>query len=250
MRVLVGTCGWSAKGGRKNYFKYFEVVEVQETFYRLPKEETVIRWRREAPENFRFILKAWQGITHPSSSPTWRKSNIKPVPGSEDKYGFFRPTEEVFKSWRFVKGIAEVLKANLVIFQTPPSFGYSREHLSNIEAFFSSIERGKLMLGWEPRGDWHEHPEELRALLERLDLIHVVDPLRRDPLRVTDVMYFRLHGLGGREVNYKYKYTDDDLTKLRNRVKSFLDEAREVYVMFNNVYMFEDALRFKKVLEE
>ncbi len=249
MKIKVGTCGFSAKGGRKRYYEYFKVVEIQDTFYRLIKPKTAIRWRNQAPEGFEFAIKAWQGITHPTSSPTWRKANVKVSSEKRDKYGFFKPTEEVFKAWEYVKKIAEILKAKVIIFQTPPSFRCTEENIRNMRFFFENIDRGSLLLGWEPRGTWYNHQEVLKEILDKLDIIHVVDPLRHSPLRIPGTAYFRLHGLGGREVNYRYKYTESDLKYLKSIILS-LENVDEVYVMFNNVYMFDDALYFKKILQQ
>ncbi len=86
--------------------------------------------------------------------------------------------------------------------------------------------------------------------LRDLNLIHIVDPFRHKPAVSTDIIYFRLHGIGPGEVNYKYKYTDADLRKLLGIVRSYEKTAREVYVMFNNISMGEDAVRFKAMLLE
>lgn len=59
MPVKVGTCGWSTKGGKQAYYETFNVVELQDTFYKLPQPETVQRWRDEAPPDFELNTKAW-----------------------------------------------------------------------------------------------------------------------------------------------------------------------------------------------
>lgn len=66
------------------------------------------------------------------------------------------------------------------------------------------------------------------------------DPLAARPLW-GEPSYFRLHGLGG----YRYRYTDEDLRSLRSK----LPAGKECYVMFNNVYMEEDARRFLRLLD-
>jgi uncharacterized protein YecE (DUF72 family) len=66
--LKVGCCGFPR--GRKEYFRQFRLVEVQQTFYKMPDLETAIKWRQEAPTDFEFTLKAWQLITHPPTSPT------------------------------------------------------------------------------------------------------------------------------------------------------------------------------------
>ena len=247
MTIKIGTCGWSAKGGKQKYFEYFNVIELQDTFYRLPKVSTAEKWRSIAPEGFEYTLKAWQTITHPPTSPTWRRAGLKIDKDMYNRYGFFRPTREVFNAWDRFNEIVKALKARIIIFQTPSSFKYSGENESNIRNFFSSIRRDNLIFGWEPRGNWYDYPEKLEKILRDLDLIHVVDILRRSPIIDTEIYYFRLHGLGGREVNYRYKYTDNDLKNLKNSVEKYL--PRKIYVMFNNIYMFQDALRFKEIIK-
>ncbi len=240
----MGTCGFSGRGGRKNYYSNFSAVEVQETFYRPVPTDTLRRWRSEAPNHFEFTVKAFQGITHPASSPTWKRAGrFKPTPG----HGFFKPTKEVFEGWELTRSEAQALGASVVVFQTPPSFGPSEENLLNIDAFFTKIDRGSFVLGWEPRGEWYNHTDLLEQVLRRHNLVHVVDPFRHMPLVDSKVQYFRLHGIGRGEVNYSYKYTDEDLARLLSIVDSL--SASKVYVFFNNIYMFDDALRFKEMVE-
>jgi uncharacterized protein YecE (DUF72 family) len=78
-------------------------------------------------------------------------------------------------------------------------------------------------------------------------MVHVVDLLRYDPASSVGLVYCRLHGLGKREVNYAYRYTDDDLQQLARKL-SALEKigCEEAYILFNNVSMFEDAKRFSK----
>jgi len=68
MIIKVGCCGWAVKGGRKAYFKKFKLIELQDTFYNLPRVELAMKWRNMAPEDFEYTLKAWQLITHPHTS--------------------------------------------------------------------------------------------------------------------------------------------------------------------------------------
>jgi uncharacterized protein YecE (DUF72 family) len=69
--LWVGCCGWAA--ARARYFKQFRTIELQSTFYQPSAVDLAEEWRRDAPEDFRFCLKAWQLITHGASSPTYRK---------------------------------------------------------------------------------------------------------------------------------------------------------------------------------
>jgi len=233
VEVLVGTCGFPKS--RRQIYSTLDVVELQETFYNMPNRERMQTLREEAPD-FHFTVKVFQGLTHPADSPTYKRTRgFKPT----ERHGLLKPTEENFQLWNeFVDSVAP-LRPYVLVFQTPPSL----KPESYIYDFFASVAGAGFKVAWEPRGETYKDP----ALIEKvasLGVVIVVDPLKRAPL-VGEIYYFRLHGLPG-EVNYRYKYTDGDLRKLAEIVKSLEGEA--AYVLFNNVYMFDDARRFKSTI--
>ena len=232
--ISVGCCGFP--GAMARYWERFPVVEVQKTFYRPPRLQTAERWRREAPAG-EFTLKAWQLITHEPSSPTYRKAGPEYDPQRKERYGSFRGTEEVWEAWRTTRGIAQALQAKVVLFQCPASFTPTEENMRNLAGFFSRLRGESIRLAWEPRGPWPE--DTVRELCRKFDLVHCVDPFAARPLW-GELCYFRLHGLGG----YRYRYTDEDLHSLRGK----LPAGKPCYVMFNNVFMEEDARRFRALL--
>lgn len=120
MPVLVGCCGWA--GARWKYFEDFPVVELQTTFYQPPSVALAEKWRAVAPADFVFALKAWQLITHPASSPTYRRLRRPVPPEQRDRYGFFRPTGEVWEAWLTTRAIARALRAAVIVFECPASF--------------------------------------------------------------------------------------------------------------------------------
>ncbi|WP_440060141.1 DUF72 domain-containing protein [Thermogladius sp. 4427co] len=246
MGIKIGCCGFPVS--RKKYYGEFNVVELQNTFYDLPSIDWAENLRSEAPGDFEFTIKAWQVITHPASSPTWKKMRRKPR-GDTSNYGFLKPSNENLEALRETVRVAEALKSKIIVLQTPPSLPYSRESVEWVREFFSKasdIAQG-FILGWEPRGEWSK-ARELYDIIEEFGIVHIVDPFRATPhLGKGGVVYFRLHGIGGSEVNYRYKYTDDDLKRLHEIVSKYSVD-REVYVLFNNVYMFDDAARFKRLI--
>ena len=78
MHVHVGTSGYAYKEWRGSFYpekikdremlRYYAerlpAVEINNTFYRQPGRETLLRWAEQVPEGFRFVLKASQRITH------------------------------------------------------------------------------------------------------------------------------------------------------------------------------------------
>lgn len=236
--ILVGTCGFCE--GKKRYFEDFSTVEVQQTFYKILQEKTLQKWRKEAPEDFVFSIKAFQGITHPPTSPTWRRSNVKP---SRD-VGLLRPTKKVFRYWELTLKEAEALGAKFILIQLPKSFKENEESFANAEKFFKQIERRDFEIAVELRG-WSE--KGIEKFVREFDLIDVADPLIRKPLHRKRINYYRLHGSyqEGRII-YKHKYSEEELREMAKKIKEW--DRGESYVYFNNVYMCDDAKRFIQIL--
>ena len=238
MEIKIGTCGFPV--ARKKLFQAVDVIEVQQIFYRFPKKETVRKWREEAPNGFEFTLKAPQLITHPPSSPTYRKAGLEIPENIRDKLGYFRPTREVFEAWDRTLEYAALLHVEIIIFQTPASFRPTRENIANMTEFFKEIPRAGLILGWEPRGNWDD--ETILDICARLDLVHVVDPFKNRSV-YGEIAYYRLHGLGK---GYRWDYSDEELEILYGE----LMDDRPNYVLFNNTNMFQDAVQFKELIRK
>ena len=113
MNALVGTSGFSydewtgafypeklKPADRLGYYaERFRSVEVNNTFYRMPKGEVLARWKDQTPEGFVFVLKASQRITH--------KERLKE---SADSVGYF-----------FENAAALGGKLGPTLFQLPPN---------------------------------------------------------------------------------------------------------------------------------
>lgn len=225
----------------EEYRSRFRAMEVQYTFYRLPRRGTPAGWVSRFGEGFIFTMKAYQGITHPFDSPTWRR--YRHPEGDPERYGYLRPTEENYELWERVLEIAELLGSRFVVFQLPPSFAKNSENLGNLVAFFGSIER-PVAVGVELRNpSWFEEREELAHIFYKLDLVDVLDPFKREPLLETDTVYYRLHGRGK---GYSYDYSDSELELLRRRIDGL--KASRCYVFFNNTEMAKNAQRFQEIL--
>ncbi|MEZ0394641.1 MAG: DUF72 domain-containing protein [Desulfurococcaceae archaeon] len=246
--MRVGCCGFPCS--RRKYFELFDVVELQNTFYELPTIEWAESLRKEAPQGFEFTLKAWQAITHPHSSPTWKKMK-RPPSGSQENYGWLRPTPENFRALERTLEVARALGASLVILQTPASMPRDEDSAAWVKEFLCEASKvaKPVVLGWEPRGPWAEARDALSRIVSDCEIIHVADPFRYEILPNSfRTFYARLHGIGKGEVNYRYKYTDEDLSTLLEKVKANSTSFRRFYIMFNNVYMLDDAMRFKKMV--
>jgi len=234
--VKIGCCGF--RSSRDSYYPLLPAVEIQHTFYQPPQVSTLKRWHEEAPSEFEFTLKAWQLITHQSSSPTYKRLKRELTDDEKAKSGSFRPSRVVKEAWDVTRECARALDAKMVLFQCPASFRPTRVNLENMRKFFVKIEREGLSFCWEPRGAWPR--EVIKDLCEELDLWHVVDPFSERTVTPARC-YFRLHGRQG----WRYSYEDGELEEL----SSMLPRGLKSYVFFNNIEMKKDAVRFKEIVE-
>jgi len=207
-QVLAGTCGFAE--AQRALFRDFKILEAQKTFYQPPKPSTAERWRERAGREFVFTLKAWQLITHEASSPTYRRLKENLPPRLLARAGGFRWNDATRMAWERTTEIADALRADTVVFQTPRRFLPGRDNLRRLRRFFEGIDRGGRRMVFEPRGDARSD-DILRPLLRDLKLVHGVDPVQRRPVG-GGMRYFRLHGRS--TYHYHYRYTDADFDQL------------------------------------
>jgi uncharacterized protein YecE (DUF72 family) len=243
VKLKVGVCGFARS--QDSIFTNLRLLEVQTTFYKPMKKSTAETWRRRAPQEFEFTVKAWQLITHEPASPTYRKAGITIAENERDTYGFFRPTDNVFEAWSVTNEIGAALDAKIVVFQSPARFKENDVNSKNMRDFFRGIEQDRkdITMVWEQRGKWDR--KTIGRLCEELNLIHGVDPFAEAPV-TTGFAYFRLHGSPPGKRMYRYTYTDDDLKRLYDYCLNTGSPA--VFVLFNNETMYDDALRFMKMM--
>jgi uncharacterized protein YecE (DUF72 family) len=234
--VRIGCCGFPTS--HQKYYEKFRVVEIQQSFYDLPLTRTAEKWKKEAPAGFEFTAKAWQLITHESSSPTYRRLKKRIEHNKLSSFGSFKPTDEVAEAWTQFLQFARALGVRKVVFQCPASFRPTPGNRKNMELFFHSVDRAGLDCIWEPRGDWSK--SDIIETCKKCRLTHCTDPFLSLPL-AGSLRYFRLHGIGG----YRYTYSEQDL----HRLLEMIDPGKTHYVMFNNMTMLEDAERFNEIIK-
>lgn len=233
--LRIGTCGWSLAQGA--YFARFSAIEIQNTFYEPPQLATARRWRQAAPPGFAFAVKVWQLVTHPSTSPTYRRLKTHLDETALRECGYFQLTPAVEMALVRTLEVAEALGAQALLFQTPASFAPEERFIRNLRAFFRAHPPAATRLCvWEPRGPW---PEGLVGeLCRELGLVHGVDPFAARPA-TRGTAYFRLHGIGG----YRHRFTDAELDRLASEIRQRLESQEDVWCFFNNVTMADDAAR-------
>ncbi|MCS4504016.1 DUF72 domain-containing protein [Arhodomonas aquaeolei] len=186
------------------YAERFPAVEINGTFYSLPKPETVAGWREQVPEGFRFVLKFSRYGSH-----------IK------------RLREPQASLPRFAE-MAEALGGTLggVLLQLPPRWRPVPERL---DAFLAAAP------AWPWAVEFRDErwlTDEVLGVLRRRDAaLCVHDALAGHPRVATAArVYLRLHG-GAREGG---GYTDAELDDWASWLAAERDAGRAVWAFFNN----------------
>ncbi|HIQ13327.1 MAG TPA: DUF72 domain-containing protein [Thermoprotei archaeon] len=235
--IKIGICGFSTSK-RKIYSK-LKLLEIQKSFYQPGQIETYIRWRNEAPKDFEFTVKAWQGLTHDIKSPTWRRFKGS-LYGEPSNYGGLRLNNETRYAIKKSIEICRAVGSSKLVIQLPPKLEW-REYMIDTLKYISQY---GYTICLEPRNkSWFTG--NVQEILRRLEIVFVTDPFKDGIIDLNnDLIYLRLHGIGG----YRYRYTENDLKRLIQMVNKYID--RDIYILFNNVYMYEDALTLLNLVRE
>lgn len=221
------------------YCSHFPLVEIDTSFYGIPKESTIKQWVEQTPKNFMFVLKAFQGMT---KHKEWSD--------------FYQTEEEMFEAYKqMLTGLLEAGKLKSILFQFPPFFPCTVENVAYLK--FIRKQLPKLPIAVEFRNPtWYQpaYQEKMFQLLTELQLSHVIvdqpqTPGNSVPLvpRVTLPQYtiVRLHGRNfegwgqGKTPNWRatrtlYRYQPEEIAELAQLAKELSVECEDVIFIFNN----------------
>ena len=156
MRLLAGTSGYAFKEWKGAFYPReladdqwlgyyagrFPTVEINNTFYRLPKQEVLSQWAAQVPEQFTFAIKASQRITH----------HARLSAQCEDALGFLLKNTAALGS-----------RMGPILFQCPPNL---KKDLARLRGFLGLLPEGRRYAIEFRHESWFES-EVLDALRDR-----------------------------------------------------------------------------------
>lgn len=239
MKVFIGCSGWNYKDWRgkfypeglaqKNWLEFyaerFNTVEVNNTFYKFPKDATLEKWRKTVPADFNFTLKGSRYITHMK-----KLNDVKESVGKfYDAAGFLNR------------------KLSCLLWQLPPNLHRNDEKLTSFCEMLDS--RRKNVIEFR-HISWFE--PEVYKILEKYNISFcaISSPDFPEEMIVTNKTgYVRFHGKGKNW--YDYYYSDEELKEWHKKISE--TNLEEVYIYFNNdigANSVENALQLKKMFEK
>lgn len=236
--IRIGTSGWHYAHWRGPFYppawptgkflsfyqQYFQTVEINSSFYRLPSVQTLAAWRQHAPPGFLFAVKASRVITH-----------LKKLKDVDQAVAAFLARIDL---------LGETLGP--ILWQLPPRFHFQPARL---EAFLAGLPPSR-RFAMEFRDPSWLVPQAY-ALLKRYHVALCLYDLagRQSPLEVTtDLVYLRLHGPAGA---YQGSYSPAALATWAQQLRSWERQGCAVYCFFDNDeagYAVQNALTLQHLL--
>jgi len=238
--IHIGTSGWHYKHWVGTFYpprtpaskmfafycQHFDTVELNNTFYRLPKPAGLERWRESSPAGFCFAAKGSRFITH-------MKKLSDPEPALDKYFDAIDKLEE---------------KLGPIVFQLPPGWAYDRDRF----ATFLNALPPTHPYAFEFRNESWNNSEAYNLLAQHGSaycIFHLAG--YESPLQVTtDFTYVRLHGPGGK---YQGSYSDQALRRWAKQIATWSRTLKAVYIYFDNDdsgYAAHNALRLKELVGE
>lgn len=260
--IRVGPAGWSyedwegivyppKKGSKFDPLAYlaefFNVIELNNTFYRPPTTQMGRSWAKRVQANpkFRFTAKLYRNFTH-------------------ERQALTEGDEALFKS-----GLAPLMenqRLGALLLQFPYSFHHKEENLGYLKALAEKFREYPLVLevrhaSWD-RSSTYTFLRETGIGFCNIDQPQVSYSMGATKKVTSRVGYLRLHGRNvkewfregaGRDARYDYLYNEYELFELAERIRQISKESDEMYVITNNHYRGKavcNALEIKAKLKE
>ncbi|MCL6472998.1 MAG: DUF72 domain-containing protein [Firmicutes bacterium] len=238
-KLYIGTSGWSYKHWKdifypanlperkwlEFYATKFSTVEINNSFYRLPRRETFESWRASTPPGFVFAVKANRYITH-----------IKKLKNVDTA---------LVRFFENASGLAD--KLGPVLFQFPANWHANADRL---ESFLNILPNGYKYAFEFRHTSWFR--DNIYALLEQKGAALCIadSPEWPSPFKITaPFVFIRMHG--SRQL-YASDYTTDELSRWAKKIGDLLDRRLDVYIYFNNDahgYAVKNAQELRELLQ-
>ena len=237
-RVYVGTSGfhynhWTGRFYPENlkksdwlhyYIKHFNTLELNSSFYNLPKPESFDKWRKSVPEGFIFSVKGSRFITHQKKL----KDSSEALDRLLDNCSWLHE------------------KLGPVLFQLPPGWKYNEERLEE----FLNLLPHDIRFTFEFRNpSWYN--DRVFEMLRNKNSAFCIYELEyhQSPEEITaDFIYIRLHGPA---TKYAGSYSDAALEGWADKILNWMEKCKDVYIYFDNdqnAYAAFNAITLKKNL--
>ncbi len=249
-KIYIGTSGWiyscwnkifypqklNSKEKLKFYSNHFLTVEINYSFYHLPKISTYQKWYLATPKNFLFAPKVSRFITHIK-----RLKNVKIA----------------FRTF-FENALTLKEKLGPFLIQLPPSFKFDKENIKRLKEFFEYLNKLKeknkkyrIFYALEVRNETFNN-KKFFELLKKYNISLVISDsscwIKIEKPDLANFIYIRFHGP---DKLFASKYSKRYLKNYAQKIKKW-SQKKLIFVYFNNDFFgfaLENAKDLIKMIE-
>ena len=271
--MRIGTCSWADEALSKHFYppklpakerlawyaQYFDTVEVDSTYYRLPSESMVEGWAERTPPGFVMHVKAFGLMTrHPVKLEVLPEDLRDEMPVDERGRVDRPPRElrgEIFR--RFLTALDPLRRTGKlggILFQLPSYVVYKDRSLEYLEWAHEQLGRDEMLVEFRHRS-WldDENRAETLRFLEHIGATYVtVDAPKSDtaknliptiPAVTSETAYVRFHGRnlstwnkrgGSAAERFDYLYPEEELAEWVPTLKELAGASQQAFALFNN----------------
>jgi uncharacterized protein YecE (DUF72 family) len=285
-RIRVGTSSWAdpgfiadwyppklpAKDRLAWYAQHFDLVEVNSSFYAVPRRQLVERWAEQTPKNFLFDVKLHRLLSRHSTDLKFLPTDLRHLAGEVGKVAVTPKLERALVRYTLeaLEPLAETGKLGALLLQLTPAFSPKKHSLDELDHLLELLDGQHVAVELRNR-HWVEDElkEETIEFFTRrkVTLVMTDGPpgghfMIMPELTVTtyrQLAYLRAHGrnthgyVSGRTVadRFDYDYSDDELVEIAERAFRLAKKARNTHVLYNNNrsdYAPKAASRFRQIV--
>jgi uncharacterized protein YecE (DUF72 family) len=214
--------GLPAKDWLSYYSSVFNTVELNGTFYKVPRLSTLKKYADSTPDDFKFSVKMNKFITH--------NKKLK------DSAGEIKKFQDLIYD-----GLGD--KLSCLLFQMPPSFHYNDENLERVLEMVPNTPHNVVELR---HVSWWNKEVEKAFKKAKITFCNVDFPgLKSFIIDTSPVFYFRFHG---NPILFSSQY---DVKVLKKYAGEFPQKNKEHYVYFNNTGInsgLTNAMQLKEII--
>ena len=246
--IYIGTAGWSYKdwndrvypknkAGRASdlayYAEYFDLVEINSSFYKIPTQDSVRTWLSQIDKNkrFKFNVKLHQGFTHQKTT--------------KDVAQFKKAFEPLLTSPHY----------GALLIQFPWSYKKEQNNIDHLEGLLKEFAAYHCAVEFR-HSSWLDHDtlkllKEHQAIYVNIDQPVIGDSIKPSSNVTAQIGYARLHGRNydtwfnaqsDSSARYNYLYNQTEIEEWTERIKDMAEGTDVIFVIFNNHFRGQAAI--------
>lgn len=258
-KIYYGTSGFAGFGKNK-YYNNFNTIELNTTFYNIPKKSVWNTWFQETDNNFVFIIKANNFFTHK------KKLNID---------------HQFKKIWNMFWNRCLVLRNKLgpILFQFPSNFKYNEKNINKLQIFADFLKeyRHNYVFEFRDYGFYNSYVYDLfkknnwcfsilvannysrwikNMPYTNFILPNFILPEITEYIITSNILYVRFHGSKGQYIGKYGKKKINQIIKEINKLLLTEQKTFDVFMIFNNTdsgfvpSAIKDALIVKNIVHD